>query len=158
MLLVALAACAHPSRKFEPPTCTGVDANELCFAWPVEGVVTSHFGSARPGRQHGGIDIVAETGTEVRAAAPGQVRFSGWMRGYGRIVVIAHKGGYETAYAHHSKNRVKPGDWVDRWEVIGEVGDSGNARGPHLHFEIRKRGRAVDPVALLGDSQYVARR
>ena len=118
------------------------------FAWPLRGRITSTFG--RRGRRfHRGLDVGAPRGTEVRAAAPGEVTFSGRSGGYGQLVVVAHKGGYATLYAHHRKNRVRRGQRVDRGTVVGEVGTSGNATGPHLHFEIRSDGRSRDPLLYL---------
>ena len=71
------------------------------------------------------------------------------MRGYGSVVIVDHGNGLETRYAHNRRNRVRRGQRVERGQVIGEVGSSGNASAPHVHFEVRKRGRALDPMAFL---------
>jgi len=118
------------------------------FAWPLPGRITSPFGR-RGKRLHRGLDVGAPRGTAVRAAEAGQVTFSGRNGGYGRLVVVAHKGGFATLYAHHRRNRVRRGDRVEKGAVVGEVGTSGNATGPHLHFEIRSDGRSRDPLLYL---------
>jgi murein DD-endopeptidase MepM/ murein hydrolase activator NlpD len=91
----------------------------------------------------------AARGTPVRAAEAGEVTFSGRNGGYGKVVIVAHKGGYATLYAHHSRNRVRRGERVEKGTVVGEVGKSGNATGSHLHFEIRSDGRPRDPLLYL---------
>lgn len=116
------------------------------FIWPVPSSkkVSSYFGK-RNGRHHDGIDIPAITGTHVVAADDGVVIMSGWMRGYGRIVVVKHDDGYHTVYAHNSKHYVKKGQKVSKGEVIANVGSSGRSTGPHLHFEIRKKNKVRNP-------------
>ena len=120
--------------------------------WPLPGKISSGFGK-RGGRFHWGIDIPAPRGTPIRAAADGLVLIStDGMRGfsgYGRIVVIEHGGGVSTLYAHNSKNDVEPWTCVRSGEVIAEVGETGNATGSHLHFEIRKDGKPVNPLNYL---------
>lgn len=121
--------------------------------WPLEGRVTSPFGLRRDGlglEIHRGVDISVPTGTPVRAMAPGRVSFAGAMRGYGYVVMVDHGGGTETVYAHLSDVRVARGEEVGGATIVGLSGSSGRATGPHLHFEIRRRGRAEDPVPLLG--------
>jgi murein DD-endopeptidase MepM/ murein hydrolase activator NlpD len=115
--------------------------------WPVSGVVTSGFGY-RWGRMHEGIDISAPTGTSVRAAASGTVIIAGYMGGYGNIVVIDHGGGLSTAYAHLSAIWAGGGS-VSQGQGIGAVGCTGSCTGPHLHFEVRINGSAVDPMGYL---------
>ena len=118
------------------------------LAWPVRGRITSTFG--RRGRRfHRGLDLGAARGTAVHAAEAGEVTFSGRNGGYGKLVVVAHKGGFATLYAHHSRNRVRRGDRVVKGTIVGEVGTSGNATGPHLHFEVRSDGRSRDPLLYL---------
>jgi hypothetical protein len=123
------------------------DAERL-FAWPVRGRLSSRFGWRR-GRRHQGIDIGSRSGTPVRAAAPGRVVHSGWLGDYGRVVIVKHSGDYSTVYAHNRKNKVREGAFVERGDVLAEVGSSGNASGPHLHFEIRQGQKARDPLAYL---------
>jgi murein DD-endopeptidase MepM/ murein hydrolase activator NlpD len=118
--------------------------------WPLSGIVTSMFGSARHRDHHEGIDIGGVKGTEIHAAASGTVRWTGIERGYGNVVIIDHGGGLSTLYAHASRLLVEPEEWVEMGEPVAEVGDSGNARGAHLHFEVRRYGQPVDPLSLLG--------
>jgi murein DD-endopeptidase MepM/ murein hydrolase activator NlpD len=115
--------------------------------WPVSGVVTSGFGY-RWGRLHEGIDIAAPTGTSVRASAGGRVIIAGYMGGYGNLVAIDHGGGLATAYAHLSAIWVGGGS-VSQGQGIGAVGCTGSCTGPHLHFEVRINGSAVDPMGYL---------
>jgi murein DD-endopeptidase MepM/ murein hydrolase activator NlpD len=126
---------------------TGGGSSSSGFIWPVNGVVTSGFGW-RWGRMHEGIDIVAPTGTSIRAAAAGTVIYAGYMGGYGNIVIIDHGDGLSTAYAHQSAIYVGSGS-VSQGTVIGAVGSTGNSTGPHLHFEVRVNGSAVDPMGYL---------
>ena len=118
------------------------------FMWPVSGPVVSGFGM-RWGRMHEGIDIAAGTGTPIRAAASGSVISAGWMGGYGNLVVVDHGGGLATAYAHMSTIGAGAGQRVVQGQVIGYVGCTGHCFGPHLHFEVRVNGSAVDPLGYL---------
>lgn len=121
--------------------------------WPVNGNVTSPFGLRRDGLTfdvHRGIDIAVPAGTVVRAMAPGRVAFAGTMGGYGRVVMVDHGGGVRTVYAHLSEVRVTRGEELRGRAAIGLSGASGRTSGPHLHFEIQRRGTAEDPVPLLG--------
>jgi murein DD-endopeptidase MepM/ murein hydrolase activator NlpD len=118
------------------------------FIWPTSGSVTSYFGM-RWGRMHEGIDIAAPYGTPIRAAAAGIVLVSGWMGGYGNLVVIDHGGGLATAYAHNTSNAVGVGQSVAQGQVIAYVGSTGHSTGPHVHFEVRVNGAAVDPLGYL---------
>jgi murein DD-endopeptidase MepM/ murein hydrolase activator NlpD len=117
--------------------------------WPLRrGVLTSRYGP-RSGHCHDGIDIAAPPRTPVQAAASGRVIFSGHMRGYGRVVIVQHDQVYSTVYAHHKRNLVRKGQWVKRGVQIGTVGRSGRTTGPHLHFEVRVRNVAHDPMLYL---------
>ncbi len=98
---------------------------------------------------HSGLDFKASTGTEVRAAADGKVIDAGRNGGYGNMVEIDHGNGIATRYAHLSKIKVSTGDKITRGTVIGEVGSTGRSTGPHLHYEVRKHGKAVDPIRYL---------
>lgn len=119
------------------------------FIWPLARVeVSSPFGRRR-GRLHAGIDLRAVRGAQIRASAAGTVKFSGYNRGYGHMIVIDHGGGIETAYAHNQRNLVQRGQRVQQGTIIATVGRSGNATGYHVHFEFRRYGRALDPVRHL---------
>jgi murein DD-endopeptidase MepM/ murein hydrolase activator NlpD len=115
--------------------------------WPVNGPVVSGFGW-RWGRMHEGIDIAAGYGTPIRAAAAGNVIYAGWMGGYGNLIIIDHGGGIATAYGHQSSFAVGGGS-VSQGQTIGYVGCTGHCFGPHLHFEVRVTGAAVDPLGYL---------
>jgi murein DD-endopeptidase MepM/ murein hydrolase activator NlpD len=118
------------------------------FIWPVNGTVTSGYGM-RWGRLHEGIDIAAATGTPIWAAAAGTVIYAGWLGGYGNLVVVDHGNGLATAYAHASAILVSVGQSVAQGETVALVGSTGNSSGPHLHFEVRINGAAVDPLLYL---------
>jgi murein DD-endopeptidase MepM/ murein hydrolase activator NlpD len=112
---------------------------------PLRGTISSGFGG-RNGRMHEGIDILAPEGAEVRAAGYGVVLYAGdGMRGYGNAIVLDHGDDVTTLYGHLRRFRVKTGEIVAGGSVIGEVGDTGNATTPHLHFELRLEGEGVDP-------------
>ncbi|MEW5806477.1 MAG: LysM peptidoglycan-binding domain-containing M23 family metallopeptidase [Acidobacteriota bacterium] len=119
------------------------------FTWPVSGKIGSSFGARRNGHYHSGIDIMAPYGTAVVASRDGIVVFSGHEQRYGRMIIINHQDGTSTVYAHNSINLVKEGDEVSRGETIAQVGTSGNATGPHLHFEIRVENDCIDPYDYL---------
>jgi murein DD-endopeptidase MepM/ murein hydrolase activator NlpD len=123
--------------------------------WPVHGRIVSGYGK-RGRRFHFGIDIGAPTGAGVMPAAPGQVVFAGRKSGYGYTVIVGHEG-YQTLYAHLSTISVAPSEKVGAEAILGEVGDSGNASGPHLHFEVRTaKGQIVNPLHVLPSLQSVA--
>jgi hypothetical protein len=146
LLLARVGPDRIPTRLFVAIPEFGADAIE--FAWPVEGMVASGFGKRRMG-WHAGIDIKAEMGTPVLAAAAGTVSFSGWAASYGRLVKIQHPNGFVTVYAHNNENLVQVGDEVGAGTMIATVGRSGRASDHHLHFEIRREGMAFNPVFLL---------
>ncbi len=100
-------------------------------------------------RPHHGTDFGARRGTPLLAVNDGIVSFSGRMRGYGNVVKIKHKGGYESLYAHQSRRRVKRGQKVKKGQIIGYVGSTGRSTGPHLHFGLMKNGRWIDPMKVL---------
>jgi murein DD-endopeptidase MepM/ murein hydrolase activator NlpD len=119
----------------------------------VEGEMSSPFGLRFRGilpSVHHGVDVPLPVGTPVRAVLPGRVRFAGEMRGYGRVVWLEHRRGTLTVYAHLSELRVRTGENVRRDQEIGRSGATGDITGPHLHFEVWKGGRPVDPVHFLG--------
>jgi murein DD-endopeptidase MepM/ murein hydrolase activator NlpD len=121
------------------------------FAWPLCAPVTSEYGP-RWGRMHRGIDQGASTGTPVGASKDGSVIFAGTQGGYGNLVMIDHHDGVVTAYAHLSSMSVSSGQSVSQGQTIGAVGSTGNSTGPHLHFETRVNGSAVNPRQYLSGS------
>lgn len=121
--------------------------------WPVDAPMTSPYGVRFMGilpSIHRGVDIQAAPGTPVQAMTSGHVRFAGTMRGFGNVVWLDHGGQLLTVYAHLSEIHVRTGERIQGRPVIGLSGSSGDVTGPHLHFEIWRRGRPVDPVPLLG--------
>jgi murein DD-endopeptidase MepM/ murein hydrolase activator NlpD len=143
----ALAAQIRDAQEGAGSTGTG-QASAAGFIWPCDGVVVSGFGM-RWGRMHEGIDIGCAYGTPNRAAASGTVIYSGWLGGYGNLVVVDHGNGLSTAYAHASSLLVGVGQSVSQGETVSLVGSTGNSSGPHLHFEVRVNGQAVDPLLYL---------
>ncbi len=132
-------------------TAPAFQEERIPLVWPVEGPVISTFGQRARG-WHAGIDISAEMGSQVYAAAPGTVVYSGWIRSYGQVVKIEHSNGFITLYAHNLQNLVEAGVEVEAGQVIATAGRSGHATGPHVHFEIRRDGRAYNPLHLLEPS------
>lgn len=122
------------------------------FLNPVAGGrVTGSFGERRPGHPHGGVDYAVPVGTPVRAPASGTITEAGERQGYGNAIYINFGGGTSGRFGHLSKFNVKPGDVVDAGDIIGYTGGapgepgSGRSTGPHLHYEVRQNGKAVDP-------------
>jgi len=116
--------------------------------WPVDGILTSGFGY-RWGSMHEGIDIAAPEGTPIRAAASGAVILAAYTGGYGNYTCLDHGGGLSTCYGHQSGFAVSSGSSVSQGDIIGYVGSTGHSTGPHLHFEVRVGGAAVDPLGYL---------
>ena len=140
-------------RNRGPSRSTGQNVSDptgpVRFLRPVHGEITSGFGM-RWGRLHAGIDFGASTGTSVGAGGRGTVIAAGWNSGgYGNLVVIQHRLGFQTWYAHLSSVAVSTGQAVSGGTRIGAVGSTGNSTGPHLHFEVRHNGTPVDPSAYL---------
>ncbi len=121
---------------------------------PVEGLISRGFGM-RPNpftgiyQMHRGIDIAANKGTPIYAAADGKVIYCGWDKGFGNTVIIDHGYGLKTYYGHLSMAKVRKGARVKRRDIIGLVGSTGYSTGPHLHYEVRENGRAVDPMKYI---------
>jgi murein DD-endopeptidase MepM/ murein hydrolase activator NlpD len=150
LILAAPAAASFPDYPGEPRHAV-VAADG--FARPLDGPLHSRFGY-RWGRLHSGLDIAILGTDRVHAALPGIVDAVGYLNGYsgyGNVVRIRHEDGMRTLYAHLSSSSVKVGQWVDRGELIARAGCTGSCTGPHLHFEVRIRGRAVDPLPFLRD-------
>ena len=121
------------------------------FGRPYSGEVSSNFGyrnspfSRNKKEFHGGMDFRGTTGDSIIATADGVVEKARWIGGYGKSVILSHENGYKTLYAHLSKINVKKGQKVGFGEVIGEIGSTGRSTGPHLHYEIIKNGKRLDP-------------
>jgi murein DD-endopeptidase MepM/ murein hydrolase activator NlpD len=143
----ALAAQIREAQEGAGSTGTG-QPSAAGFIWPCDGVVVSGYGM-RWGRLHEGIDIGCGYGAPNRAAAAGTVIYAGWLGGYGNLVVIDHGNGLSTAYAHATSILVSVGQAVAQGETVSLVGSTGNSSGPHLHFEVRVNGVAVDPLLYL---------
>ncbi len=125
---------------------------------PVNGEITSKFGLRidpidGKKRHHNGIDIAVPEGTNIHPVSPGKVIYSGYSKGYGNCVIVEHEDGIQTIYAHNSKNLVKVGDKVSKETVIALSGSTGRTTGPHLHFEVRKEGKPVNPLVMLNNYQ-----
>ena len=134
LLLLAATACQTPQ-------------------WPVNGPIRSPYGiriAGIGGELHRGVDIGVAIGTPVRPMLNGRVRFAGTMSGYGQVIWVDHGEDVLTVYAHLSEIAVEAGREVSRGTVIGRTGQSGNTSGPHLHLEVWRWGREVDPVRMLG--------
>lgn len=135
----SLSPLAMPAR-FTPQTV---------LQWPAPGALSSGFGS-RGGRFHGGVDISAERGAPIAAAADGLVIFSGrGPGGYGNMVMLDHGSSLITLYAHNERNLVRIGQRVRRGQTIALMGETGRASGTHLHFEVHQDGQLVDPLRWL---------
>ncbi|WP_051654719.1 M23 family metallopeptidase [Persephonella sp. IF05-L8] len=121
---------------------------------PLYGKITSRFGYrkdpfTRKRAFHTGLDLKARYKQPVFATANGVVEYAGWMKGYGKIVIIRHKYGFKTYYGHLSKIRVKKGQYVKVGSVIGYAGNTGRSTGTHLHYEIRRYGALINPLRLM---------
>jgi murein DD-endopeptidase MepM/ murein hydrolase activator NlpD len=137
-----------------PPPVERPEGGPVTFAWPVHGPITSPFGMRTDpvtGRYqlHSGIDIGAGYGVPIQASADGIVLYAGWYGGYGNAIILDHGSGLSTLYAHCSAMYVTEHQYIQRGQVIGAVGATGWATGPHLHFEIRVNGVPVDPLSRL---------
>lgn len=135
------------TRSYDP----NVFLNSGEFLWPVpsSNKTSSGFGQ-RWGKNHEGLDIPGRVGSHIVAASEGVVVYAGnEIGGYGNITVIAHKNGFFTVYAHAKTNFTKAGQRVYRGQVIAQIGMTGRTYGPHLHFEIRRNGEAIDPASFL---------
>ncbi len=141
----------YPGQKIMIPPNNPVNIQEDSepnFIWPAEGWISSYFGK-RGDNFHFGIDVANEVGTPIMAAECGEVIFCGTASGYGKLIIIDHSKEYLTYYAHNLKNNVKEGDVVFQGQIIAFMGTTGNATGPHLHFEVRKNGVPQDPMDFL---------
>jgi len=139
-----------------------LDVAASSFIKPLDARVSSNFGwrniAVNGNRHHAGVDLAASWGTPVRAARDGRVERAGWWGTYGNAVALDHGDGSETRYAHLSSVSVAAGAVVRQGDVIGYVGSTGASTGPHLHFELRFDGRAVDPLGYLVSDDTTAAR
>ena len=137
----------------------GAKAQDGKFIWPVKGgVLYSRFGS-RNGLAHDGIDISAAEGTPIVAVMAGRVIYSGdEVAGYGNLIIIRHEGPYATVYAHNRENLVKKDDFVNAGQTIATVGQTGRVTGPHLHFELRKDSKPIDPSSYFSPDHLASSR
>lgn len=160
----ALISPAGSARASTVPTASSAPVSspefhdhetDLIAIWPVMGAsrLSSRFGTRQhPTRhsriQHKGIDLAAPKGSPVLAISAGVVVFAGWRRGYGRTVDVLHANGWMTRYAHAHKLLVKKGDEVLQGQYIAQVGSTGDVTGPHLHLEVWKDNRPINPLSL----------
>jgi murein DD-endopeptidase MepM/ murein hydrolase activator NlpD len=129
---------------------TATPTDGVSFVRPLPGPWTDGFGWVG-GRRHTGLDFPAAAGTPVHAAGVGTVSYAGYNTGgYGNLVVVTHRLGFETWYAHLSSVAVGAGAVVNSGTILGAVGATGHATGPHLHFEVRQYGTPIDPAPRLG--------
>ena len=141
------------SRSASPPSPTE-GGWDFARAMPLTSArLTSRFGMrfdplAGGSRMHSGVDLAAAEGSPVIVPQDGIVSFSSWSGGYGLLVSVEHASGIQTRFAHLSRVMVRPGQRVQKGQVLGLVGSTGRSTGPHLHYEVRHRGRAIDPLAL----------
>jgi murein DD-endopeptidase MepM/ murein hydrolase activator NlpD len=131
------------------------EINGDLFIWPVYGAITSYYGWRRDPfnrsrrHLHNGIDIKGNTGTPIRAAMAGRVSAVGYDSVFGNYVIISHHSGYRTLYGHMHVIRTKTGAYVSQGERIGDVGNTGQSTGPHLHFTVYKNGATINPRSLM---------
>lgn len=126
----------------------GITSQSNVLPWPSRGRFSSPFGM-RGGRMHKGIDIAAARGTKIRSVRSGVVEYAGWMRGYGKTVIVNHYN-FKTLYAHCYKIYVSKGQNVSTKQVVGTIGRTGNATGNHLHFEYRTMdNKALNPLPFM---------
>ena len=129
------------------------------MGWPVEGWLSSGFGYRwhpikKTRRFHAGLDIATRKGKPVRVTADGVVSFSGRNGSNGNLVAIEHGFGFSTYYAHNRKNAAKVGDVVKRGDIIAYVGSTGRSTGPHVHYEVWKNGKTVNPITYIRGSKW----
>ncbi|MDH5559273.1 MAG: LysM peptidoglycan-binding domain-containing M23 family metallopeptidase [Deltaproteobacteria bacterium] len=135
------------SNEYNPVNLESFTKNDRML-WPSKGSISSRFGR-RHGRMHQGIDITKTAGEKIRAAKSGTVVYAGWKKGYGKTVIINHGGGLKTLYAHNSRIYVKKGRLVRKGNLISKMGNTGRSTGIHLHFEVIKNGKPIDPINYL---------
>lgn len=141
-----------PESEFPESQVIRIESDSLgAYHHPRNGQINSRFGW-RDGRMHKGIDINLNKGDAVVAAFDGMVRIAQLKGAFGNVVIIRHYNGLETVYAHLSKIKVKPGQVVQSGQLIGLGGSTGRSSGPHLHFEVRFKGQALNPASIISFS------
>lgn len=156
------APAAPPAARLVPkadqPDANPPPLHAAGFLWPVRGEVIGHFGAIGKGQHNDGINIAVPRGAPVRASEGGVVVYAGSeLRGFGNMLLIKHADGWMTAYAHNEALLVARGDVVERGQVVARAGNTGNVVEPQLHFEVRRRTRAVDPLRHLRDDAVLLR-
>ncbi|MFH1429458.1 MAG: M23 family metallopeptidase, partial [Candidatus Margulisiibacteriota bacterium] len=133
----------------------GKPVEKMFMKMPLKlGYLTSHFSWNRfhpilkRYRAHTGVDYASNYGAPILATADGVVTFAGWLGGYGKLVQVRHANGYTTFYGHASKLLVRPGQQVSQGSIIARVGSTGHSTGPHVHYEIRNRGKVINPESF----------
>jgi murein DD-endopeptidase MepM/ murein hydrolase activator NlpD len=154
-LVYKVTELSGSSDRLDNPEATG------SFIYPLNGKITSPFGPRRHPifgvtSMHSGIDIAAPRGTPVLSSEGGLVIYAGWYGGYGKVVIIDHSKGYSTLYAHLQSIRVRVGKRIRQGTVIGYEGDTGYATGPHVHFEVRSKGKPQNPIYYLSNDEAAA--
>jgi murein DD-endopeptidase MepM/ murein hydrolase activator NlpD len=152
-LCFASPAAAHPDGRLDPYLAHLERLDRATLAWPADGTVTDGFGY-RWGRTHLGIDIGILRSLDVVAAEDGFVTAVGDLtgyEGYGTVVLVDAGDGRSMLYAHLARADVRPGDWVVAGQRLGLAGCTGSCTGTHLHFELRRNGRPVDPLPFLNE-------
>lgn len=138
------------SQAARPKKADYYSAKKASFSWPVKGAIVSRFGEKVDTAINKGIDIGAPEGRPVTASRAGRVVYcDSYLKGFGQTVIIDHLDGYQTVYSYNSEILVKVGDTVRQKETIAKVGQSGRAKQPMLHFEIRRDGEPQDPARYL---------
>ncbi|MEI9991521.1 MAG: peptidoglycan DD-metalloendopeptidase family protein [Rhizomicrobium sp.] len=146
-------ASTTPPAPIQPANYTPIQGG-LAFSWPLSGPVVAEYGTTVSGERNDGINIAVPSGTPIHAAAAGQISYAGnELRGYGNLVLIKHDDGYVTAYAHADRIVVNRGDYVQKGQIIGYAGQTGDVTSPQLHFEIRKGVAPVNPHTLLASAR-----
>jgi murein DD-endopeptidase MepM/ murein hydrolase activator NlpD len=140
---------AEPGEKEQGKERPKTAHKKIDFIWPVEGKFGDGFEDSER-KRHQGIDITSPLGTPIKASNGGAVIYSGnTIKGYGNLIIVRHSEEFVSVYAHNQGNLVEEGASVEKGQIIGKVGQTGRATGPHLHFEIRRNNKPVDPLLYL---------
>lgn len=140
---------APPAPAAKAPPTSGA----VAFRWPTEGKVISRFGPKTDGLSNDGINIAASKGDPIWAAADGEVAYVGRdLEGYGNLLILRHKDGWMSSYAHADEFLLKQGDIAAQGDLLGYIGSTGSVRSPQLHFSLREGKIPIDPETVLGRS------